>query len=89
MPHPAGACGVCGGGSLMVAVGDVGDLAVHLRPAGFQGFLDRVGGRRTEIFGKKRWPIENWQGPAGPTGHSEMLYRMGPAIAEWWKDLTH
>jgi len=42
-----------------------------------------------EIFGTKRWPIENWQGPAGPTGHSEMLYRMDPAIAEWWKDLTH
>ena len=36
-------------GELVVAVGavsafgDVGDLAVHLRPAAFQGFLDRVG----------------------------------------------
>lgn len=41
------------------------------------------------IFGKKRWPIENWQGPIGGTGHSEMIYRMDPTVAAWWEEIIH
>lgn len=37
-----------------------------------------------ELFGAKRWPIENWQGG----GSGEMLYRMPEQIAVWWRDLT-
>jgi hypothetical protein len=36
----------------------------------------------TDLFGEKRWPIDNWQG-----GRDEKLYRMDPQIAEWWNDL--
>lgn len=40
-----------------------------------------------ELFGAKRWPIENWQGPPQTTtGREEMLYRIHPTIATWWKD---
>jgi hypothetical protein len=31
-----------------------------------------------QIFGGKRWPIENWQGSSG-----EMIYRMREEIAVW------
>ena len=40
-----------------------------------------------EMFGEKRWPIENWQGSPGPNG-AEMQYRMSATIAEWFRDLT-
>ncbi len=40
-----------------------------------------------EMFGEKRWPIENWQGSPGPNG-AEMRYRMPATIAEWLRDLT-
>ena len=40
-----------------------------------------------EMFGEKRWPIENWQGSPGPNG-AEMKYRMPATIAEWFRDLT-
>jgi hypothetical protein len=38
-----------------------------------------------ELFGEKRWPIENWQGNA-PTagGKAEMMYRMSGTVAAWW-----
>ncbi|MGA6165980.1 hypothetical protein [Amycolatopsis magusensis] len=35
----------------------------------------------TDLFDRKRWPIENWQGSAG-----EMIYRMPPEIAVWWRE---
>jgi hypothetical protein len=41
----------------------------------------------TELFGEKRWPIENWQGGAGPDGHAEMRYRMSPKVSAWWNQL--
>jgi hypothetical protein len=41
-----------------------------------------------ELFGEKRWPIENWQGGKGPSNTAEMLYRMPPTIAAWFNDLT-
>ncbi|MFJ1550715.1 hypothetical protein [Streptomyces sp. NPDC088246] len=42
-----------------------------------------------ELFGEKRWPIENWQGSYnGNSGKSEMLYRMDPQVADWWRGLT-
>jgi len=42
-----------------------------------------------ELFGEKRWPIENWQGPPQTTtGREEMLYRMHPDIAAWWRGHT-
>jgi hypothetical protein len=42
------------------------------------GRLSRVA---TDLFGEKRWPIENWQGRA------EMLYRMGGTVAAWWRKI--
>ncbi|MEV5864834.1 hypothetical protein AB0L83_34725 [Streptomyces sp. NPDC052071] len=43
----------------------------------------------SELFGEKRWPIENWQGGYNThSGKSEMLYRMDPQIAEWWLTLV-
>ena len=43
----------------------------------------------SELFGEKRWPIQNWQGPVRPaTGRAEMLYRMGPTVAMWWRELA-
>lgn len=36
-----------------------------------------------ELFGGKRWPVENWQGSAG-----EMIYRMTSEIAVWWRQIT-
>lgn len=48
--------------------------------------LSRIAG---ELFGEKRWPIENWQGGYNTeSGKSEMLYRMDPQIAEWWITLV-
>lgn len=42
------------------------------------------------LFGAKRWPIENWQGSyAANLGKAEMLYRMDPQVAEWWRSLPH
>ena len=42
-----------------------------------------------ELFGEKRWPIENWQGSYNDdSGKSEMLYRMDPQVADWWRSLT-
>lgn len=37
-----------------------------------------------DLFGSKRWPIENWQGSAG-----EMIYRMRGEVAAWWRDIAH
>ncbi|MBQ1076648.1 hypothetical protein KBX06_26345 [Micromonospora sp. C31] len=37
-----------------------------------------------ELFGAKRWPIENWQNSAG-----EMVYRMRDEVATWWRDIAH
>jgi hypothetical protein len=36
-----------------------------------------------DLFGGKRWPIENWQGSAG-----EMIYRMTAEIAVWWREIA-
>ncbi|RAG86171.1 hypothetical protein DN069_07770 [Streptacidiphilus pinicola] len=42
----------------------------------------------TQLFGEKRWPIENWQGTLNQkTGKEEMVYRMDPTIAKWWTEL--
>jgi len=39
-----------------------------------------------ELFGEKRWPVENWQqGSPNTEGRAEMLYRMPPTIAEWFR----
>ncbi|TKG71634.1 hypothetical protein [Prauserella endophytica] len=35
-----------------------------------------------DLFGGKRWPIENWQGSKG-----EMIYRMREEIAAWWREI--
>jgi hypothetical protein len=41
-----------------------------------------------ELFGEKKWPIENWQGsPSSETGKAEMIYRMGPTVAQWWNEI--
>lgn len=41
----------------------------------------------TELFGDKRWPIENWQGPlTSAGGKAEMIYRMPAEVAAWWRD---
>lgn len=43
----------------------------------------------SELFGEKRWPIENWQGSTDATsGRAEMLYRMGATVAAWWEDIA-
>ncbi|GAA3062984.1 hypothetical protein [Actinokineospora globicatena] len=36
-----------------------------------------------DLFGAKRWPIENWQGASG-----EMIYRMRTEIAIWWREIS-
>ena len=42
-----------------------------------------------ELFGEKRWPIENWQGSTPRSGgKAEMLYRMSGTVAAWWIELT-
>ena len=43
-----------------------------------------------ELFGEKRWPIENWQGGADSTagGKAEMRYRMGATVAGWWREIA-
>lgn len=48
--------------------------------------LSRITG---ELFGDKRWPIENWQGsPVEPDGPAEMIYRMPATIAGWWHEIA-
>jgi hypothetical protein len=43
-----------------------------------------------ELFGEKKWPIENWQGsPSGETRKAEMIYRMGSTVAEWWTEIRN
>jgi hypothetical protein len=37
-----------------------------------------------ELFGGKRWPIENWQGSAG-----EVIYGMTDDIAAWWREIAN
>lgn len=42
-----------------------------------------------ELFGAKRWPIENWQSSYdGDKGKAEMIYRMDAQVADWWSDLA-
>ena len=43
-----------------------------------------------DLFGEKRWPIENWQGGVDSTagGKAEMRYRMGATVAGWWREIT-
>ncbi|MCE6999873.1 hypothetical protein LZG04_34425 [Saccharothrix sp. S26] len=42
-----------------------------------------------DLFGEKRWPIENWQGATPPTGgKAEMMYRMHHTVAAWWAELS-
>ncbi|MFE2729475.1 hypothetical protein [Kitasatospora sp. NPDC059327] len=42
----------------------------------------------SDLFGEKRWPIENWQGsPDSTSGKAEMVYRMPLPIAAWWRGL--
>ena len=41
-----------------------------------------------KLFNRKTWPIENWQGPRTPTGREEMLYRLDPTIAGWWRSIA-
>ena len=49
--------------------------------------LSRITG---ELFGDKRWPIENWQGsPVAPGGPAEMVYRMPATVAAWWHEIAH
>lgn len=48
--------------------------------------LSRITG---ELFGDKRWPIENWQGsPVEAGGPAEMVYRMPATIASWWREIA-
>ncbi|WP_433207068.1 hypothetical protein ACQP00_40655 [Dactylosporangium sp. CS-047395] len=37
----------------------------------------------SELFGAKRWPIENWQGSS-----DEMIYRMPDGIAAWCRNIA-
>lgn len=40
----------------------------------------------SELFGSKRWPIENWQGtPTSQGGKDEMRYRMPTTVGTWWR----
>ncbi|WUD70229.1 hypothetical protein OG937_46225 [Streptomyces sp. NBC_00510] len=42
-----------------------------------------------DLFGEKRWPIENWQGGYdGDTGKAQMIYRIDAQVAEWWLGLA-
>jgi hypothetical protein len=42
-----------------------------------------------DLFGEKRWPIENWQGGYdGDTGKAQMIYRMDTQVAQWWLGLA-
>ncbi len=42
-----------------------------------------------ELFGAKRWPVENWQGGHdSEKGKAEMIYRMDTVVAEWWRALA-
>jgi hypothetical protein len=44
----------------------------------------------TQLFDKKRWPIEYWQGsPDADTGKAQMLYRMGGTVAGWWREIAN
>ena len=43
----------------------------------------------TDLFGQKKWPIQNWQGPPAASGQpAEMVYRMGGTVAAWWREIA-
>lgn len=42
-----------------------------------------------KLFGAKRWPIENWQSSSiNASGKAEMIYKMNPTIARWWREIV-